>query len=252
MLTRFSKQGDILKNTVCEPFTDASNIVQQLRERWNNRLSFPLAEVGKRYIESRIRVLLNCQCDERILPGGQLPTLSVSPNGSMKFRRIAGNRYIHRGNNQGQFPVLTEPVHIVDDKQRVIQRVRSFMGLEFLDEIDCPQMFHSTYFSFKIRNFVFRNGSFPQNGEGNRALVFGGLIGTVGKRPDNVIERRPEVVDNFSGQNAEPEGNPQLSVVLKCLLQSLVISIGDDWVFASVKEPIDFGLKIDDILVGPF
>jgi hypothetical protein len=227
-------------------------MVQELRERWNNRLSFPLSELGKRYTESVIRILVDCQCDELILPAGQLPSLCVSPDRGMRFRRCITDPNVDGGDNQRKFPVLTEPVHIMDNQQRVIQRVSSFVGLDFLDEIDCPWLFHSTYFSFKSLDFVFRKGPDLGNWETDDVLVFRNFVRRVGESPDDMVHRRSEMVDDFSGQNAKPEGDFQLSVILESLLKSLVSSIGDDWVFTLLKERVDFGRKVNDVLVGPF
>ena len=76
----------------------------------------------------------------------------VVTNRGMHVRVVAGDLHDDGGDNQREFPMLTEPVHVVDNQQGIIRSIISVVGLEFSDEIDCPRLSHSTYF---FQNFQF-------------------------------------------------------------------------------------------------
>ena len=59
-------------------------------------------------------------------------------------------------------------------------------------------------------------------------------------------------MNGLPGKNAEAGRNISALVVLQDLKEKLCIVLGENGVFAFVKEPLDFGLKIKDILAGPF
>jgi hypothetical protein len=71
------------------------------------------------------------------------------------------------------------------------------------------------------------------------------------KMPNDMVEARSQVVDDLARKDAEPERNGELAVVLDCLRNNLCLVISEERVFAFLKEPGDFGLKILDVLVGP-
>jgi len=76
-------------------------------------------------------------------------------------------------------------------------------------------------------------------------------VGRIGDKPDNVVKGRSKVMDNFAREDAEPKRDFPLSVVLRCLQHKLIVGINENRVFA-LKEGVDFGLEINDVLVGPF
>ena len=59
-------------------------------------------------------------------------------------------------------------------------------------------------------------------------------------------------MNDFPGKHAESQRDDALFMVGDCLKQKLFVVLGQDWVLAGLEEPIDFGLKITDVLVGPF
>ena len=72
------------------------------------------------------------------------------------------------------------------------------------------------------------------------------------EQPCHVVEARPEVVKNLSGENRESEWYAQRVEVLQFLAKRLNVFITHDWVLAFLEESGDLGLKINDVLVGPF
>jgi hypothetical protein len=76
-------------------------------------------------------------------------------------------------------------------------------------------------------------------------------VGDIGKIPNDVVETRPQVVDDLAGQDAESERNLTTSMVFDCLRNHLLVVVTQDGVFALIEKGRDFGLKISDVLVGP-
>lgn len=55
----------------------------------------------------------------------------------------------------------------------------------------------------------------------------------------------PERTDKYGGDLTG-------GVVFGLLQKQVRLFIADNWVFGVLQEPVDFGLKIDDVLVGSF
>ena len=76
-------------------------------------------------------------------------------------------------------------------------------------------------------------------------------VGVVGEVPDDVVKTRPQMMDDFSSEDAKAERNRSLEVIFNRLRDDLYVVIAENGVIARLKEPFDFGLKILDVLVGP-
>ena len=70
--------------------------------------------------------------------------------------------------------------------------------------------------------------------------------------PKEFIEDRSKMMDDLSCKDTETERNRLVSVVVNGLLPLLVIGLGNDRVFSFFDELPNFGIKVDDVLVGPF
>lgn len=77
-------------------------------------------------------------------------------------------------------------------------------------------------------------------------------VSLTGKLPSDVVKTGTQVVNDFASKNAEPERDDALFMVRDCLKESIFVVLGDDWVFAGLKEGVNLGLKIVDVLVRPF
>jgi hypothetical protein len=110
---------------------------------------------------------------------------------------------------------------------------------------------HSLYFSLISGKFVFTDRLNIKDGELDQ-IAMGVPVGSIGKVPNQVIVTRPEMVDDLPCQDAKPEWNRSVQMVVGDHLKHLVILIWDDGVLAVAEKGIDLPVEITDTLVGPF
>ena len=67
-----------------------------------------------------------------------------------------------------------------------------------------------------------------------------------------MVETRPLVVDNLSGQNTEANRDNTRCVVMKSFLESLFIVMGKNGIEPLIEKGHNIAVEITDILVGPF
>lgn len=75
-----------------------------------------------------------------------------------------------------------------------------------------------------------------------------------GQRPNQVIEAASKMVDDFSGQDREPEWDRPIAECGKRVCSLLVIELTDDSIRLRLRAApsLDFKFQVLDILVGPF
>ncbi|WP_353072954.1 hypothetical protein [Tunturiibacter gelidiferens] len=139
-------------------------------------------------------------------------------------------------NGNRQFPVLIESVHVMDDANRIIDRVASsLVWLDVLNELQSIGVGNSLYFSLIPAQFVLRRRRYLEHRELNRCLVIPPIL-NAGEIPDDVIKAGSQVVDNLSAQNAKTQRDGEIAMIVNRLLPFLRIWIGNSWVFASVEK----------------
>jgi len=243
-------QGEEFLQLSGEQISDIANSVQKMRERWDNKLVFPISKLGERYLGGDLAIVFDCSLKRPNIFSGDRFSLCVSRYDPDKVCGELGEFNARAGRNDDQLPVLIKSVHVMDDAERVIDSGSpALVRLEFFDQGPNSDVRNSMYFSLVSSQIVFRH-RLGENRKLQRVLVQG-LAGVVGENPDNVIERRTQVMDNFSSQNTKPLGDRQVPVIVNHLLPLLVVGIGDNWVLAGLKECEDFVMKIDDVLIGP-
>jgi hypothetical protein len=147
--------------------------------------------------------------------------------------------------------MFIKSVHVVDDEEGVIRNIgNSIVWLQVFNQSEHPRVGDALYFSLVSGQFFFRR-QIPIDGEFKRVVVIPPRFGT-GKVPDNVIETGSQVVDNLARQHTESLRDLQVSMIVNSFLPSLFIGLWNDWVFASLKEPYNLIMKVDDVLVGTF
>ena len=67
-----------------------------------------------------------------------------------------------------------------------------------------------------------------------------------------MVERRAQMMNDFSTQDLKSAGDGKVSVIAKCLKNLLRVFIWDDGIFAFLKEGDNLGIEIIDALVGPY
>lgn len=234
-----------------EQFDNIIHRVQQVSQRWDNKLTFPITKLSERYLRGDINLNLECSLGSGDLGPGKRFSISITKYGQNVLDRSAGRKkQVRVGINNHEFPVLVESVHIVNDAQRVIDGViPSLVWLVPLNESENIGIRNALYFSVISSQFVFRQ-RLPKNGELNGVLVKSSRFGT-GKLPDDMIQARPQVMNDLSAENAKPLRDFEAAMIINRFLPSLTIWLGDSWVLAFTKECDDFVVQINDTLIGP-
>lgn len=236
-----------------ERLNNPNDGVKELHQRWDDRLVLPLSKLREQYCRSNIVIVLECITDNSLLLEGQRFTLFVERKGFSELGRNVGRHgEVHPTANQYQFPMLVDSVHLVDDCERVINSVASsVVWLQGDDSVPYSAIRDSLYLSLKSFDFLWRRRITTQDWEGYGATVFSSIF-VRGKEPNEMIEGRTQMMDDFPRKNAEAKRNCELAMIINRLLPFLVLRIGDSRIFAGLKEGADLGLKIQDVLVGPF
>jgi hypothetical protein len=107
------------------------------------------------------------------------------------------------------------------------------------------------YFSFVSGNAVFIDRLLVENREFNASRMFPSVL-FAGELPCDVVETRPEMMDDFTCNYTEAEWDRTIFMVVNSLKEQLLVVLGQDGVFAFLKKTGDFRLQIADTLVGPF
>lgn len=237
-----------LSEKFLKPFDDQCGVIDKLSEAWNNRLEFPPRELPKRYMGGYLAIHLHGSLvlNER----SWAFCLFVLHKGPHSLRpELSSQNAIE----QCEFPMLIESVHLVDDKKRTVLRVgvEGTVWLKGLDECLGVGVGDSLYLSLISGKLRFTNRLNVKN----RKLNPVGMVkpvGIAGQLPDQMIKRRPEMVDNLSCQNTKPEWDRSVKMVIADYLKHLVILIWDDGILALVEKGCDLPVEITDTLVGPF
>lgn len=236
-----------LEKTLELPNNDLG-IADKLSKAWNNRLEFPPRELPKRYMGGYLAIHLHGSLvlNER----SWAFCLVVLHEGPHSLRpELSSQNAIE----QCEFPMLIESVHLVDDKKRTVLRVgaKGTVWLKSLDECLGIGVRDSLYLSLISGKFIFTNRLNIKN----RELDSVGMVKPIGaarQLPHQMIQARPEMVHNLSCQNAKPEWDRSVKMVISDYLKHLVILIWDDGILAVVEKGIDLPIEITDTLVGPF
>lgn len=235
-----------LDNNLLESHTNVSDIVRELDEFWDNRLDYPPTKVSERYLRGDLAVLVELS---QHIGGHLLLRQKVSAHFS---NEIQWSGEMADGMRDNEFPVLVGNVHLVDDPEGINVGRRAIVGLEFENDLECTSVRHALYLSVISGQFVFKRWRRIKNGKFQEGPVSRVPRGIVGQLPNEVIQARPEMMDNLAGKDAEAERNRQRLVIFESLRMFLVVYLGHDGVVAFLKEPGNLGLKIDDVLIGPY
>lgn len=233
------------------------NRIEQLHQRWDNKLTFPLAYLGKRYLRGDYGILIDYSTGQgQFVAGKNISCLSIAvlDKDAIGFDPHAGqNGHIRTTVDNHQLPVLVESVHIVHDANGVVFSVApSLVGLQFPDEVENSGISDSLYFSLVSATFVFRKRKrvLSEYRELDRVLMFDSVLGA-GEMPCNVVKVGTKMMNGLPTQDAKTNRDGKISMVVNSILPLLRVWIGDDWILASFEENVDLPLKIEDVLIGP-
>jgi hypothetical protein len=231
---------------------DANDFIVQHHNRWHNRLKFPPSEIGERYCRGDLGVVLQFSLEgvlENRVFYSALVVRSIFPDHEVSD--VCGECKAGSAEAHNELFVLIDDVHIVDERQEAVRRVGGVIRLKPSNETYNPRIGNSLYFSFESFNAVFVDWPGLENGKLDPYGAFFPVTG-VRKNPYDVVEYGAKMVDNLASENAKAERNRSTLMILHGLQKQLRVVLWNDGISAFLKEPIDLGLKIKDVLVGPF
>jgi len=218
-------------------------IVEKIHQGWRNRLQFPLTKIPESYTRLQYTIALKLVCYIDGIKFGMCPLITFDNR-----LHFYGKHDGASGEAQEQFLVFVDNIEVMDEGKGIVKRVGGFIRLEPYDQSSDILICNSLYLSIKSGNFFFLDGLFGKNWEIHRHIV---LLGASGEVPNDVVEARSQMVNGLTGEDAESWWNATTLMVLNCLKENLTVVIGDSWIFAFIKEPLDFRVEIADVLFGP-
>ncbi len=252
MQTCLVKTENLARQVPVELRHDAEDFIVQLNHRRNNRLKFPPREVGERYCRGDLGVVLHCSFEFGIQ--GRVYYSVLVSHGVLRndlHHDVSRDFKCGSGDTQDQLPVLVRDVHVVNYEQEALDRIGGVVRLKRVDQFENVGVCNSLYFSFVSLSSVFVDWARFEDGEFDPCAMCPSVC-LSGKLPCDVIKTGPQVVSNFSCENAESQGDLSLAVVLNSLSEKLRIILWEGGVFAFFEKPFDLSLKIEDVLLGPF
>lgn len=222
-------------------------------ERWNDRLTLPPTDLIERYIRGELQLGLRCQWK----PGKPLPfhlfieRVSAADHERAERGEFEGDVRVPRANDQGKSLVFVLAVKIVQNRQRIVRRIRSVVRLEPINQGDGILRGDSLYLSTVSGQFLFCRRLDFGDGKTNPSLMTGSIV-VVREHPCNVIERGSQMMCNLSGQDSEPGRDTSFCVELDKFLGSLLFVLTEASFRAFIKKGDNLGIEVLDSFIGPF
>jgi len=257
--------GCVSSELASEAFNRINREIEQILERWDDRLVFPPTKLAERYLRGHLDLHLHVsrRTDSSYNPWPEFPRHLDSNSISLCSSR---NVEAHDVDSQDEFPVLINSVQIVDEPERVPTRIGSVVRLQSLDSCQRTGTGNALYFSAVTANFSFCNTArlrpFSKHGELNLGAGLCLHIGR-GQLPCEVIEGGSEVVDDFTSKHTESRFDLVALDEVYEFVVSLPVFIGDDWLSCGYIHIQSDGrdgsqeignptVQLLDVLVGPF
>jgi hypothetical protein len=122
--------GSVSDHQLGEHSHIVSDRVQEMRERRNNRLTFPPTDLCERYIRGELQLCLRCFHGVHPFP----LFVKAADDERSRFGRERGPQ-IPETNDQNQRLVFVFAIKLIEDEKWIIRRIRSVVWLEPFDEI---------------------------------------------------------------------------------------------------------------------
>lgn len=263
-----ARQADASK-AVVESVDRGLRIIAEMNKRWDERFSFARPDLLNRYLDGRIHFYLKFRARSAAQRNPvRLYTVLYSPL-ILHHRRIgAGNRtgklYSETGTatgailgdqngisqnegmgNDSEKPVFICNVEVVNYLQNRIAWIRNPVWLQSFDQRS-KVAGNALYYS--VPNGLFEFVRAVTDGEVYDLSVWQPV--NAGESPDHVIEARPEMVNDLTGNhgNTQRDWRPD---ELKNISVTFRLTLSDNGVDATCQKSGDLNIEIVDLLFGP-
>ena len=158
------------------------------------------------------------------------------------------------GTDDGQLPMLIKAVHIMEDEQGMVGTVPLGDGVVWLQRLnDCAGLItDSLYFSVEQGKFVGSRGPRVEDWKLNSIGISGSVSSLSQKLPNEVVKRGAVAVQDFADEGRKAGRDGLLTPEVLELLDTLGIAFYDFAVSLFVQKPVNFDIKVLDVLIGPF
>jgi len=237
--------------------------IQQIHERWDNRMVFPLSKLSERYLcgELSFHLHLGWPNDTHI-PRFYFPRQNATDRRNL---RISCNTELPCTSHNDELSVFIDSVHIMNQPEWIPNRVPTAIRLQSLDSCQSRGTGDALYFSAVTGHFVFCNTAVVRFLQEDRELDLSrGLCLEFrgGQFPRNMIEGTPEMMDYLACQHLKPWRDDRIQDEISQPLIGLSIFVSHDWFvclpinrksgnWRRSEEPRDFAIQVLDTLVGP-
>ncbi len=227
-----------------EPLNVILDRVQEMREDWDNRLTFPPTKLGERYLKGKVHLQLICR------GWGKDFLVNVRSSDDCPLKKLEGNRKAHvpTALNEHECLVFVYSVKVVEDDEWIIKRVRSIIGLEFLDQAPSVGRSDSLNLSVVTGEFLWLPRFCSADRECNQSLVLPPIL-LARQKPNEMVQDRTQMVGDFPGKNTEARRDlpPR---VLQEFMRSLFFVLTEN-TFRWFQERLDLGIEVTDAVIGP-
>jgi len=225
---------------------DPNDEIVQLYQDWENRLRLPITGIPERYRRNELGIGLQL----RLPLGFGDYSLHIAHDASLKY--IWRNCNPTASDTQNEFPVFIRNVHVVKDEERGFERLGGVVRLQPLNGGQNVRVRNSLYFSFILGKTVFHPWPRLENRELDKFPILSRSVFLARKRPGDVIQARPQMVNDLACEDAETERHLLLLKVLDCLQEKLHVLLWENWVIAFLEKSVNLDLKVLDVCAGPF
>ena len=232
--------------------------LDELRKRWDNRLTINNLAFAKRYSESELRLVLNirvshlaadgkdyCAVFQGILLVGGVDEEGGELDGRIFPRDLHNYAQINasaRGPYRYDRLVFVQNVKLVELKDRFIPSV---VWLEPLDNVD--SLLAGTSYLFQSAGFK-RFGCVAHGKTGGIRSAAAGN-NHIGR---NQIENSAEIMYDVTDDPAEAGRDFLADADAEIAISRIRIILGDDFIWVSAVKGVDFSLQVTDVGFGPF
>lgn len=232
---------------VCEDGDDIPDVLADVLKRLNERGEYKDRRIVQLYLNGDVAPHLH----GKLLLGGRAVRFCLIFRNAEK-EHLAGTHGGHDG--KVEFPVFVPVAEFSENGQPIRTRVAAavIVGLQLAD--DCLGLGGNALYKSGIsgRYFFIEGGVV---GEYRECGVAGGSIaGRDDELVGQMVERRSQVMEDFSDQDAKTNRHISICMnLLRPLARLLVYCIDDTFssVRRFVQEGLDFAVQVDDLLVGP-